>query len=353
MDLNDLERMQAIDTQDMIGHINGLPDQLAKAWELGQKSDLPAWEGIDRVLIAGMGGSAIGADLLATYAAPLCSIPITVHRDYALPSWAKNENTLVICSSHSGNTEETLSVFEGGIEAECRILAVATGGTLAARVRKAGRALWHFDYDAQPRAAVGYSFGLLLAAFFRLGLVSDPSKDLAEAVDCMKIQQESLLPKVLDTNNPAKQIAGQMMGRWITVWGAGLMGPVARRWKCQLNENAKAQASFEVLPEADHNTLQGIAQPEAQFGATMNVFLKASQNHPRNQLRDDFTRMSFMLEGQNTAFVKAQGESPLAQMWTALHFGDYISYYLAMAYEVDPTPVPMLVDLKEKMKNAG
>ncbi|TES90605.1 MAG: bifunctional phosphoglucose/phosphomannose isomerase, partial [Anaerolineales bacterium] len=125
MDLNDLERMQVIDTQDMIGHINGLPDQLAKAWELGQKLDLPAWEGIDRVLIAGMGGAAIGADLLVTYAAPLCSIPITVHRDYALPSWAKNENTLVICSSFSGNTEETLSAFEGAIVAGCRILAVA------------------------------------------------------------------------------------------------------------------------------------------------------------------------------------------------------------------------------------
>ncbi len=165
----------------------------------------------------------------------------------------------------------------------------------------------------------------------------------------MKEQQKSLLPEIPDTANSAKRMAGQFVGRWVTIYGAELMAPVAQRWKTQINENAKAQATFEILPEADHNTLEGMLQPEDQFGATMNVFLRAALNHPRNELRAKHTRMAVMLEGQNTDTLEALGDSRLANIWTALHYGDYTSYYLAMAYGLDPTAVPMLVDLKEKM----
>lgn len=352
MNLNDLERFKQIDTQGMIDHINKLPDQLAEAWELGQKADLPEWEGITQVLIAGMGGSAIGGDLLAAYIEPMSTTPVVVYRDYGLPNWAKSENTLVICSSHSGNTEEILSVFDEAAAADCKLLAITTGGQLAEKAGKHGAAVCQYTYDFQPRAAVGYSFGLLLAVFSRLGLIPDPAGEVAGAVAAMKEQQKTLVPEVPDTGNLAKRMGGQLMGRWVTIWGAGLLAPVARRWKTQINEIAKAQANFELLPEADHNTLQAVVQPEGEFGATMNVFLRASRNHPRNKLREEFTRMSFMLAGQNTDFIKASGGARLADMWTVLHYGDYTAYYLAMAYGVDPTPVPMLAELKEKMKAA-
>lgn len=352
MDLNDLDRMREIDTEGMIDHINDLPDQLTTAWDLGQELELPAWEGITQALIAGMGGSAIGADLTSAYVAPVCKSPIFALRDYNLPAWVKGENTLVICSSHSGNTEETLSVFEETTNRGCRVLAISTGGTLARRANEQGYPLWQFDHDFQPRAAVGFSFGLLLSVFYRLGLIPDPSQDVAEAVEAMKAQQKDLLPEVEDALNPAKRLAGQLVGRWVTVWGAELLAPIARRWKGQINEIAKAQASFEVLPEGDHNSFQGICQPESQFGAATDIFLRSGHNHPRNQLRDEFTRKGLMLEGRNTDFYKAKGKSRLANLWTALHFGDYVSYYLAMAYGVDPTPVPVLVELKKQMKEA-
>jgi glucose/mannose-6-phosphate isomerase len=352
MNLNDLDRFKQLDPEDMIGHINGLPDQLAAAWKLGNSLDLPKWRGIKQVVVAGMGGSAIGADLLAAYAEPQLAAPVIVHRDYGLPAWAQGSETLVICSTHSGNTEETLSAFEAAKSAGCRILAITTGGKVADIAKKAKAPLWIFDHKGQPRTAVGFSFGLLLAALTRLKLVANPDDELKDAVAAMKEQQKTLLPEVRDTGNPAKRMGGQFMGRWITIYGAGIMAPVARRWKTQLNEVAKVAASFEILPEADHNALQGVMQPDAQFNATMAIFLRAAHNDPRNERRTELTRMAMMLQGQNTDTITAHGESRLANMWTALHYGDYASYYLAMAYGIDPTPVPMLAELKEKMKQA-
>jgi glucose/mannose-6-phosphate isomerase len=125
---------------------------------------------------------------------------------------------------------------------------------------------------------------------------------------------------------------------------------VARRWKGQVNEIAKAGAGFEVLPEADHNALAGTMNPSDALSRTFNLFLRAPSNHPRNRLRSDLTRKTMMLEGLSTDFYDAQGDSPLAQMWTTLHFGDYTAFYLAMAYGVDPTPVKTLQDFKAEMK---
>ena len=349
MNLNDPQLYKKLDPEDMISHINGLPDQLAAAWKLGNTLDLPKWTGIRQVVVAGMGGSAIGSDLLAAYAEPTLKTAWVTHRDYGLPTWARREETLVVCSSHSGNTEETLSAFEAARAAGCRILAIVTGGTLAKAAQKASVPLWTFERKGQPRTAIGFSFGLLLAAASRLNLIPDAANELAGAVTAMKEQQRSFLPDVPDTSNSAKRMGGQFMGRWITIYGAGLLAPVARRWKTQINENSKAQASFEQIPEADHNTLQGVAQPESQFPATMAIFLRSAHNDPRDERRTELTRMAIMLQGQNTDTITAQGDSRLAHLWTALHYGDYASYYLALAYGLDPTPVPMLAELKEKL----
>ena len=143
------------------------------------------------------------------------------------------------------------------------------------------------------------------------------------------------------------------MGRWVTIMGSGLLSTVARRWKGQLNEIAKAGANFEILPEADHNTLAATMNPDEVLNPhTMTLFLRAPSDHPRNRLRSDLTRKAFMLEGMNTDYVDARGSTPLAHMWTLILFGDYMAYYLAMGYGVDPTPVQVLVDFKRSMAEA-
>ena len=351
MDLNQYASFHQLDPQDMLGNIDGLPDQLSKAWRLGQSLPLPDWKGIERVVITGMGGSAIGADLLNAYMESQCSVPVCVYRDYVLPAWVRGPQTLVIASSHSGNTEETLAAFEEATRRGCLRLAISTGGKLSAAAQSSGATLWLFEHRGQPRAAVGFSFGLLLAVFTRLGFIADPSTELEEAISAMQTQQASLKASVPVTQNPAKRQAGQLMGRWVVVLGSGILSPVARRWKGQISEVAKAWAQFEFLPEADHNTLAGSKNPEDKLVQTTVLFLSSPSDHPRNALRTELTRSTLMLDGFGTDTYHAQGKSPLAHLWTALHFGDYMAFYLAMLYDADPTPVAALEKLKKDLSS--
>lgn len=351
MNLDNYSLFKDLDPQDMLAHIDGLPEQLETAWKLSQTLPLPDWKGFQRIVISGMGGSAIGADLVSAAVMEVCPAPITIHRDYGLPGFAKGPETLVICSSHSGNTEETLFSYETAIHNGCHTMAICTGGTLAQRAEAASIPVWEFDHKGQPRTAVGFSFGLLLGALDRLGLVPDMSAKVAGAVTAMKSQQQKIRAKALLSENPAKRMAGQLLGRWITVVGADILTPVARRWKGQINEIAKAGANFEFIPEANHNTLAGLLNPEEKLASnTITLFLGAPYNHPRNRLRLDMTRQVYMFEGMNVDGYTAEGDSPLSNIWTALHFGDYVAYYLAMAYEVDPTPVAALENLKSQLK---
>ncbi len=352
MNLNDINTMKEIDTQNMIDEIDQLPDQLENAFKLGQDFDLPEIQGIQNVLIAGMGGSAIGADLMAAYTSPYTPVPVFVLRDYNLPAWARGAQTLVIASSHSGNTEETLTVFDQAIEGHSQLMAITTGGKLAEKASALKIPTWQFEHNGQPRAAVGYSFGLLLSAFTRLGILPDPREELEHTIDAMRSQQYNLRIDVPVPTNAAKRSAGQWIGRWLTVIGADFLAPVARRWKGQFNEVAKTWSQFDTLPEADHNTVAGIINPEDVLLKTMVIFLRANHNHHRNKLRTDLTKKIFMLEGLNTDFVDAKGETRMADMWTLLHFGDYAAYYLAMAYGVDPTPVAAIEDFKVELAKA-
>jgi len=360
MNLDDIITIQQLDRFNMLSEIDNLPAQLEKAWQIGQNSEFFKRSEFSRVLISGMGGSAIGADLVSAYISPACRVPVVVHRDYGLPAWARGPGTLVIASSHSGNTEETLDSFDAALEAGCTLLAVCTGGELEQRAHAAGVPVWKFVHTGQPRAAVGYSFGLLLSAFARLGLIAstslsaspDPEKELLEAAAGMRSAQDALKAGVPAAQNPAKRMAGQLVGRWVNVYGSGLLAPVARRWKGQVNELAKAGAGFEVLPEADHNALAGLENPDVLMQTTT-IFLRAPSDHPRNRLRAELTRKAFVAAGLNTDVYEAKGESRLAQMWTTLHFGDYMAFYLAMAYGMDPTPVEALQGFKAAMKAAG
>ncbi len=353
MNLDDYSRFVHIDGQDMLAHIDGLPRQLISAWELGSQLPLPEWKEIERVLVTGMGGSAIGADLVASYIAPHCPVPVIVHRNYSLPAWANGESTLVIASSHSGNTEETLSSYEAALERKCRVLAITTDGRLAELSHNTNNALWQFEHQGQPRAAVGFSAGLLLAALSRFELIPNPEMDIRETVEAMRTQQATLRADVPAINNLAKRLAGQIYGRWVTVIGADILEPVARRWKTQISEIAKAWGQFESLPEVDHNTLAGLIYPETDLTQIVALFLRAPSYHPRNLLRSDLTKTAFMVEGLNTDFIDAQGSNPLAQQWTALHLGDYTAFYLAMAYEIDPTAIPTIEMLKSQMASSS
>lgn len=349
MDLNDHEHFSQIDTENMLEHIDQLPAQLYDAYHLGMGLELPAMQPIDRIVSVGMGGSAIGADLIAAYLADRLSVPFIVHRDYGLPAFAAGKKTLVIVSSHSGNTEEALSGFSTAMERKCQVVVISTGGKLVEFGLEAGVPVWRFDHVGQPRAAVGFSFGLLLALFTRMGLIADQNVELEQTIAVLTKLQDRIKAEVPVLKNSAKRQAGQFIGRNVMIFASGFLAPVARRWKTQFNEVAKAFAAFEVIPEADHNTLAGIYNPPQQVFQQYAMFLNASLDHPRNQVRMAKTREIFMLEGIATDSFNAKGDNQLAQMWSALLFGDYVAYYMAILYDTNPTPIPPIIALKEAM----
>jgi glucose/mannose-6-phosphate isomerase len=350
MNLDDVARMTALDPEGMLAKIEALPDQLEDALRLGRTAPMPAMEAVRHIVFCGMGGSAIGADLLMAYASTFCPAGLHVWRGYDLPPWARGPKTLVVASSHSGNTEETLSAFEAARAAGARVMAVTTGGELAARAQSAGAPHWRFDHPGPPRAAVGYSFGLLLALLHRAGLAPGAEEEVSSAVAAMRQQQVGFRADVPAANNPSKRMAGQLMERWPVFFGAGLTAPVARRWRTQLNELAKAGGSVEELPEADHNVVAGVEQPSGLTHRLMVVCLRAPIDDARLVRRLDATRHVFMVEGFNTDALDGVGPNRLAQQWTLLHYGDYVAYYLAMAYGVDPTPIAAIENLKEHLR---
>lgn len=352
MNLDDLGLFKQLDPDNMLTHIDGLPDQIEAAWAHARTLPLSDLSGVTQIVLCGMGGSAIGGSLLAALVAGEGKVSFTVNRDYDLPAWASGPHTLVIGSSHSGGTEETLSGFRQAIERKTKLMAITMGGKIAELCRGAGGAIWEFNYKSQPRAAVGYSFMLPLALLSRSGLIPDQSAQVAGAVAAMREQQRSLRAESPVVQNPAKRMAGQLMDRFAIIFGSGLMAPVARRWKGQLSENAKAWAQFEELPEMNHNSVVGLSNPQALVTKYMVLFLESDFDHPRNKLRSDTTRTLFMTAGFNTDVIHGVGPTPLAQMLTALHYGDYASYYLAMAYEEDPTPIGPIEALKERLARA-
>jgi glucose/mannose-6-phosphate isomerase len=351
INLDDVTALAELDREGMLGHVAALPGQCGDAWASMRSLELPAgYMQVNKVLIAGMGGSAIGGDLAAAVAASSSAVPILVHRDYELPAYV-DDQTLVIGSSYSGNTEETVSAFRAAHERGCPLLAITTGGELARLARQWRMPLVSFDYRSQPRAALGYSFVSLLGVLRALGAVDDLSSDLEEALALLDAQGAELAPDVPLAQNLAKQLAQELHGHLPIVVGVGSLAPVARRWKTQFNENSKGWAYFEVLPEMDHNALSGGHSPVEMAARVRVLFLQSKGSHPRNRLRVDLTRQILEEQGVVCHKVAIPGESPLAQILAAVQWGDYVSCYLAALYGSDPTDIGAIIGLKQKMSH--
>lgn len=348
-DLDHPDHFREVDSGDMLAWIDGLPGQLETAYRTGLVLPLPVQKPIRAIVLTGIGGSIIAADLFAAYAASSCPVPIIIHRDYELPGWARGEQVMVVAMSLTGYAEETLSSVETAHRNGCQVIAFSRGGGLVDLAEANQDTVWHVEFAGPPRTAVGWFFGLLLALFFRLGQIPDPASELMAAIESMQAQQMQINAQVPVRHNSAKRLAGQVVDRWIDVFGSGLLAPVARRWKGQIAELAKAWAQFDALPEADYTTVEGILNPPNLIPKAYAIFLHGSSDHPRNQLRTKLTQQTMMLEGIPTDIISASGTGKLEQIWTTLHFGDYFAYYLAIIYGVDPNPVDRIRAIQDEM----
>ena len=340
------------DPGNMLAHIQTLGQQARDAFRTSRALDLPAdYRDVRAVVIAGMGGSAIGGSLLAGWAAPNASVPLLVQRGYAMPNWV-GRDTLVIASSHSGDTEETLSAFDDAHERGAKLTVVTTGGKLAARAEALNIPIYQFTYTAQPRAALGYSFGAVLGVTAALGLVPDPSADLKEAEGVLSALAAEIGPRVPTTSNPAKKLASELAGDFPFIYAAEHLEAVAQRWKGQINENSKSWAAFDVFPELNHNSVVGFTHPYIAPEDIFVVVLDSDRYHPRVRARIQPTIDLLAQANIAEITIRARGESALAQMLSLVHFGDYVSYYLALLNEVDPTPVKPIDFLKAQIGKA-
>jgi len=347
IDLDNAPVYRQLDTSGMLGQLREFPEQCQRAWEKVMEFTLPReYTGIDKVVILGMGNSAIGGEIARRLALAETSVPIWVHRDYSLPLFVDGD-TLVIASSYSGNTEETLSAFTESLKTPAKKLVLTTGGQLKDLADKHGILVFSTDYQAPPRVAFPYSFIPLIGIFQKLGLFSDKSADLREAIPILDKLSRDFAETVPLVSNPAKQLAAKLWGRIVVIYGAGIVSGVAQRWKTQLNENSKTWAFFELFPELNHNALAGYEFPHQVKERMFVLLLRSSLLHPRNRLRYEATARILAEAGVTHEFVEATGESALAHVLSLVLLGDYSSFYLAMLNEVDPTPVDSIDFVKK------
>jgi glucose/mannose-6-phosphate isomerase len=347
IDLDNASVYRQFDKSGMLDHLHEFPEQCHEAWEEVLKFELPReYTKISNVVIAGMGGSAIGGDIVRRLALAESKSPVWVHRDYGLPAFV-DESTLVIASSHSGNTEETISAFTKSLGNRSKKLAITSGGKLKHLAEKEGIPVFIIDYQAPPRAAFPHSFIPLMGIFQKLGLLGDKSADLKEAVDILQKLSRDLIETRPLASNAAKQLAAKLWGHVAVIYGAEILSEVARRWKTEFNENSKTWAFFESFPELNHNAVVGYEFPLEAKERIFVLMLRSSSLRPRNLLRYEVTSKLLAKAGIAYEFAEASGKSALAQVMSLVLLGDYASFYLAMLNKVDSTSTDAINFVKQ------
>jgi glucose/mannose-6-phosphate isomerase len=337
----------ALDREDMFGRIRELGTELIRAWDESEEMELPAGaEGANAVVVAGMGGSATAGDYFAVLCAPSAEIPVAVVRGFELPNWV-NDRTLVVVSSYSGNTQEALACYDDGWRRGAMLLAITTGGQLAARADGDGVPMQRIRYVSRPRAALAHGFAPLLRLGHRLGhsALGGPAVEAAGQRHRDLVERE-LAPEVPAAGNRAKRLAEALDGRLALVLGGAHLAPAAGRFRNQLAENGKTLGLAESLPEAGHNLVVGLATAGRSGGALSLVTLEPADEEARLARTFAETRRLFETAGVPTHRVAVGGETPLEQLLEATAWGDYVSCYLALLHGEDPSPTPQIDALR-------
>jgi glucose/mannose-6-phosphate isomerase len=348
--IESVERIRAADPGNMLDRIKDLGKQVRDAWDLAKSAKIPpAYADVRNITLVGMGGSAIGGDFAASLLADELKIPMSIHRDYGLPACI-GRDSLVIASSYSGNTEESLSAFELAQKRGAKILVLTTGGKIADLAKAASYPMVTFSYKAQPRAALGYSLGLVLGCLVKTGFVRDLGSDLDAALaDLAKIEE-----RVHEgaRSNDAKRMAIELYGRIIFAYGAGVMGVMARRVKGQWNENAKNWSAFDVMSELNHNAVVGFPHPPIARDALTVLLLRSDRDNPRHKIRFDVTAELLDRAGVAHKTLRFAGQSMLSEVLQMVMFTDYVTFYLALLNGADPTEVKSIDFLKDRLAKA-
>ncbi|NVM02885.1 MAG: bifunctional phosphoglucose/phosphomannose isomerase [Candidatus Helarchaeota archaeon] len=349
--LDDENRIKEIDKDDMYKFLMNMPDSCAEILTMSKKIQFShEIKEFGHILICGMGGSAIGGNLVQDLLIDKIPIPIIIHRGYKIPAFI-NKRTLMIVISYSGNTEETLSAFAEGIEHKCTIIGLSSNGKLIEYCKKLGIEYIKVPAEIQPRAAIPYLFIAILIILQKLKIIQNFTQDLEESISVLKNLREELAIKSPNTNNLAKKIAIGIKGAIPMIYATSGYGSLARRMKCQINENSKNPAHWDEFPELNHNEIVGWELKSDITQKCCVILLRINEEDEAIKNRIEITKDVVLKDKFKEIFeIWGHGTSKLAKMFSLLFIGDCISYYLAILNGVDPTPVKSISELKKKLK---
>ncbi len=333
------ERLRELDAEHQLDAVLAIPEHLRDAlWRVESARLQPG--AAAALAVCGMGGSAIGGDLAAAALGDRRTLPTVTVRGYSLPPWASAEWT-VLCSSYSGNTEETLACLEAATALGARAIAATTGGALADAARAAGAPVVGLPGILPgPRTAVAYLFAIAAEVAALAGAGPSLQAEIEAAAAALEAAREGI-------DERARQLASRLEGATPVIYGADLTAPVAMRWKTEVNENPKLPAFYGELPEVDHNEIEG--WPGSPPGAFAAVFLEDRDQHPRVRRRIEVTAETIAPAAAEVLRIETEGESRSERLLWAVMLGDLVSLYLAAARGVDPTPIAAIEEMKGKL----
>ncbi len=339
--LDDVKKMGKIDKEGMLDAIRGMPSDLESALDAVITAELDC----NRAVICGMGGSAIGGDILSDAADRMGCMPVSVTRGTSLPNWA-DKCTLAVMISYSGNTRETLMMYDDAKAKGCTVVGITSGGELGKRCRENNDPMITVTGGVQPRAALGLLLGSAAVVLDHAGampIVISIQNGLEELRDLSR----SIAPDIPVADNIAKQAALSLNCTVPIIYCPGHMRSVALRWQTQINENSKMLALSGESPEMNHNHIVGWMETSL-INDCQPVFIEDGSGSWEGRIQD--VSVSLMNDAElEPLVISPGGETPCGRLLRGIHLGDMVSYYLAMLKGVDPTPVESIGTLKERL----
>ena len=304
--------------------------------------------GIQNIIITGLGGSAIGGDLLRSYLQYEIKVPVQINRNYYIPAYA-NENTLVVASSYSGDTEETISAYNDAKTKGCKIVCISAGGKLSIMAENDKNYVVKVPRGYQPRCALAFSFFTMLILFIKLKFISSRDQDIQKVVERMK-EKSGIYSDFDKQPNPAVKIAEHLNGRIPIIYSSNdLLDIVNLRWRGQFAENSKILAFGNYFPELNHNEIVGWQENSDFLRNFALIYLLDREDNPRILKRQKITKEILEPYRGLDIEIESEGSSKLERIFDLVYLGDWISFYLAVINKTDPAPIEKINILKNKL----
>lgn len=350
--LDSREAIAKLDISNMLGSVEALHKQLTHAWEDTQNLQFTATQPIENIVLAGMGGSALGADVIKHLYKDALTVPFDIIREYTLPKYVGPE-TLVILASYSGTTEEVLSAAKEAIEKKAQIMVIASGGNLIDMAKEHGWTYYQIvpthNPSGQPRMAIGYAVFGTICLLGKAGLLSLTKEEVDRVSATIKSTVDASGVTVAQDANPAKLLAYTIYEKRPIYCVAGFLEGAGHVVANQTNENAKAYADYKVIPELNHHLMEGLRFPASNKDTHVFVFFNSPLYNVRNQARMKLTQQIVEDNGIETMLINLKSETKLEQVFEIIALVGFASFYLSMLEGIDPSPIPFVDKFKDEL----